>query len=126
MFLSIWEEQKVGDSTEYYASSSNDPCLIVQFVKFFLWGCVKDNENPKNPKNGEKLRINFLKHWRLIRVFTEKYFWSLKDLTCIFFVFDLGGVRNPALPSDLDALLISKRDWLNQKVGQIKAYIASQ
>lgn len=37
-----------------------------------------------------------------------------------------GGVRNPALPSDLDALLISKRDWLNQKVGQIKAYIASQ
>ena len=43
-----------------------------------------------------------------------------------FFVFDLGGVRNPALPSDLDALLISKRDWLNQKVGQIKAYIASQ
>ena len=42
------------------------------------------------------------------------------------FVFDLGGVRNPALPSDVDALLISKRDWLNQKVGQIKAFIASQ
>lgn len=37
-----------------------------------------------------------------------------------------GGVRNPALPSDVDALLISKRDWLNQKVGQIKAFIASQ
>lgn len=37
-----------------------------------------------------------------------------------------GGVRNPNLPSDIDALLISKRDWLNQKVGQIKAQIASQ
>lgn len=37
-----------------------------------------------------------------------------------------GGVRNPNLPSDIDALLISKRDWLNRKVGQIKAQIASQ
>lgn len=37
-----------------------------------------------------------------------------------------GGVRNPNLASDIDALLISKRDWLNQKVGQVKTQIASQ
>ena len=46
-------------------------------------------------------------------------------LILIFFLLK-GGVRNPNLPSDIDALLISKRDWLNRKVGQIKAQIASQ
>lgn len=50
-----------------------------------------------------------------ISIFDENFFRHFK-----------GGVRNPNLPSDIDALLISKRDWLNQKVGQIKAQIASQ
>jgi len=48
----------------------------------------------------------------------------MKGLPCV--VVHVGGVRNPNLPSDVDALLISKRDWLNQKVGQVKTHIANQ
>ena len=57
---------------------------------------------------------------QVCQIITEK----VKGLPCL--VVNVGGVRNPNLPSDVDALLISKRDWLNQKVGQVKTHIANQ
>lgn len=59
-------------------------------------------------------------HERVCQIITDK----VKGL--FFVVVNSGGVRNPNLPSDVDALLISKRDWLNQKVGQVKVHIANQ
>jgi len=56
--------------------------------------------------------------------YRERVFQIATDIINV--VVHLGGVRNPNLPSDVDALLISKRDWLNQKVAQVKTHIANQ
>ena len=79
--------------------------IVVVHCNFaLLWGPIN------SPFHGEQVR----------QIITDK----VKGLPCG--VVHLGGVRNPNLPSDVDALLISKRDWLNQKVGQVKTHIANQ